>query len=106
MDVYLEECVYIFDDGTNIDMVFEALEWWKVNNLKYYILSVMARDILVVPISTIALESTFNDGGRVINPYRASLSIEQPMLLCGANWVKALHELKKKTIMASVTFIL
>lgn len=83
MDVYLKECVYIFDDGTNIDMVFEALEWWKVNNLKYYILSVMARDILVVPISTIALESTFNDGGRVINPYRVLISRTTNVVMWG-----------------------
>ncbi|XP_042944767.1 zinc finger BED domain-containing protein RICESLEEPER 2-like [Carya illinoinensis] len=74
LDVYLEEGVYICEEGT--DAKFDALEWWKVNNLKYKILSKMARDILAIPISTVASESTFSAGGRVIDPYRASLSIE------------------------------
>jgi hypothetical protein len=44
----------------------------------------MVRDILVVPISTIASKSSFSASGRVIEPHRASLSPETiQMLLCG-----------------------
>ncbi|XP_042950315.1 zinc finger BED domain-containing protein RICESLEEPER 2-like [Carya illinoinensis] len=95
LDVYLEEGVYICEEGT--DAKFDALEWWKANNLKYKILSKMTRDILAIPISTVASESTFNAGGRVIDSYRASLSIETvQILLCGTNWVRARHGIKKE----------
>ncbi|XP_028090266.1 zinc finger BED domain-containing protein RICESLEEPER 1-like [Camellia sinensis] len=40
LDIYLEESVYICNEGSNSH--FDALEWWKVNNLKYRILSKMA----------------------------------------------------------------
>ncbi|KAG2664995.1 hypothetical protein I3760_16G109000 [Carya illinoinensis] len=87
LDVYLEEGVYICSEDS--DLHFDALEWWKVNDLKYRILSKMARDILSIPITTVASESTFSAGGRVIDPYRTSMSIETvEMLLCGADWVR------------------
>jgi hypothetical protein len=93
LDIYLEEDVYL--SGMEID--FDALAWWKCNALKYHILSKMARDILVVPISTVASESSFSAGGRVIEPHRASLSLETvQMLLCGLDWVRVLHGLKRK----------
>ncbi|KAG2696536.1 hypothetical protein I3760_07G062900 [Carya illinoinensis] len=79
LDVYLEEGVYICSEDS--DLHFDALEWWKVNDLKYRILSKMARDILSIPITTVALESTFSAGGRVIDPYRASMSVETVEML-------------------------
>ncbi|KAG2706224.1 hypothetical protein I3760_05G094400 [Carya illinoinensis] len=85
LDVYLEEYVYICSEDS--DLHFDALEWWKVNDLKYRILSKMARDILSIPITTVASESTFSAGGRVIDPYHASMSVEPvEMLLYGADW--------------------
>ncbi|KAG2672853.1 hypothetical protein I3760_13G060900 [Carya illinoinensis] len=96
LDVYLEEGVYICSEDS--DLHFDALEWWKVNDLKYRILSKMARDILSIPITTVVSESTFSTGGRVIDPYRASMSVETvEMLLCGADWVPILHGLKKSS---------
>jgi hypothetical protein len=54
---------------------------------------------LVVPINTVASEFFFNAGGRVIEPYRASLSLETiRMLLYGSDWVRALHGLKRKHV--------
>ncbi|XP_057473813.1 zinc finger BED domain-containing protein RICESLEEPER 1-like [Actinidia eriantha] len=94
LDIYLEESVYICDEG--VSSYFDALEWWKINNLKYRILSKMACDILSIPITSVASESTFSAGGRVIDPYRASLSTETvQMLLCGADWVRAFYGIKK-----------
>jgi hypothetical protein len=53
---------------------------------------------LAVPISTVASESTFNAGGRVIKPYKTSLSTDiVQMLLCGLDWVRTLHGIKKKS---------
>jgi hypothetical protein len=101
LDIYLEEDVYVGDkddSGEDIDNEFDALEWWKLNALKYQILSKMAKDILAIPITTVASESSFSAGGRVIDPHRASLKIETvQMLLCGSDWVRALHGINKKT---------
>ncbi|XP_059429198.1 zinc finger BED domain-containing protein RICESLEEPER 2-like [Corylus avellana] len=78
LDVYLEEDVFIFDseNGEDSDANFDALGWWKSNTLKYRILSKMSQDVLAVPISTVASESSLSVGGRVIEPHRASLSID------------------------------
>ncbi|GJZ42502.1 zinc finger BED domain-containing protein RICESLEEPER 2-like protein [Tanacetum coccineum] len=50
-------------------MKFNALEWWNIHQLKYPVLLKMARDVLVIPVSTVASEATFSAGGRVIDPY-------------------------------------
>ncbi|XP_059461777.1 zinc finger BED domain-containing protein RICESLEEPER 2-like [Corylus avellana] len=92
LDTYLEEGVFIPEKGVE----FNALEWWKANTLKYRILSKVAKDILSIPITTVASESTFSAGGRVIDPHRASLAPETvKKLLCGADWVRAMYGLKR-----------
>ncbi|KAI8563682.1 hypothetical protein RHMOL_Rhmol03G0128200 [Rhododendron molle] len=56
----------------------------------------MACDILSISITSMASESTFSAGGRVIDPYRASLATGTvKMLLCRGDYVCALHGLKK-----------
>ncbi|XP_074373031.1 zinc finger BED domain-containing protein RICESLEEPER 2-like [Apium graveolens] len=65
---------------------FDALAWWKGNSSKFPILSKMACDVLSVPISTVASESSFSAGGRMIEPRRSCLKPETvEMLLCGAD---------------------
>ena len=60
LDAYLEKKnTYIPNNGNSS---FSALEWWRNNNFKYKILSKKARDILAVPISIVASESTFSAG--------------------------------------------
>lgn len=93
LDTYLEEGVYISEPGVN----FDALGWWKENNLKYKILSRMAADILAIPVTTVASESAFSAGGRVIDPYRSSLGTKMvDMLICGADWYRKYYGLEKK----------
>ncbi|GJX05818.1 zinc finger BED domain-containing protein RICESLEEPER 2-like protein [Tanacetum coccineum] len=94
LDNYLEEGVYICDDNSK---GFDVLTWWRSNSLRYRILSRMARDILVIPITTVASEATFSAGSRVIDTYRASLAPETvEVLLCGGDWCRSLHGLKRK----------
>jgi hypothetical protein len=98
LDIYLEEDVFISEseNGDDSDANFDALVWWKSNTLKYRILSKMAQDLLAVPISIVASESSFSAGGRVIKPHRASLSIDiVQMLLCGLDWVRHFMVLRK-----------
>jgi hypothetical protein len=52
---------------------FDILSFWKGSEIRYPEVAAMARDILGIPISTIASESTFSTGGRVIDQYRSSL---------------------------------
>nr|XP_027067636.1 zinc finger BED domain-containing protein RICESLEEPER 2-like [Coffea arabica] len=63
LDVYLEESRYACDAKANLDV----LGWWKGERLRFPILSRMAADILSVPVTTVASESTFSAGGRVID---------------------------------------
>ncbi|KAK2974331.1 hypothetical protein RJ640_018038 [Escallonia rubra] len=72
LETYLDEGVYICE--VNLESQFDVIGWWKANNLKYKILSKMSVDILSIPITTVASEAAFSTGGRVIDPYRASLS--------------------------------
>jgi hypothetical protein len=68
----------------------DILKWWKGKSEIYPVLSVMARDILAIPASTVPSESAFSTGGRVISDYRSSLApttIEA--LICLQDWFKA-----------------
>ncbi|KAK3204459.1 hypothetical protein Dsin_018505 [Dipteronia sinensis] len=42
---------------------FNVLTWWNVNSAHYPILALIAKDVFAMPISTVALESAFNNGG-------------------------------------------
>ena len=46
---------------------FNILDWWKVNLAKYPVISRMVCDILAIPVSTVASESAFSTGGRVLD---------------------------------------
>ena len=67
---------------------FDILQWWKINSSRFPILSVMVRDILAIPISTVASESAFSIGGRVLDPFKSSLSPKLTQaLLCAQDWL-------------------
>ena len=44
---------------------FDILAWWKSNGLKYPTLQRIARDILVISVTTIVSESAFNTSRRL-----------------------------------------
>lgn len=93
LDTYLEEGVYISEPGA----YFDALGWWKEKKLKFKILSKMAADILAIPFTTVASESAFSVGGRVIDPHRSSLGTKMvDMLICGSDWYRQYYGLQKK----------
>jgi hypothetical protein len=70
---------------------FNILLQWKVNIPKYPILVEVARDVLTIPISTVASESTFSNEGRILDSFRSSLSsFTVEALICTQDWVKEL----------------
>ena len=74
--------------GKNVE--FDILEWWKVNATKYRVLSLIARDVLAMPISTVASESAFSTGGRILDPFRSSLAPKMvEVLVCTQNWLRS-----------------
>jgi hypothetical protein len=69
---------------------FEILSWWKVNSSRFPILSQIARDVLPVPISTVSSESAFSTGGRILDPFRSSLSPRVvEALVCTQDWLRS-----------------
>lgn len=84
LDRYLEEDVI---PRGNQD--FDVLAWWK-NDMKFPTLRVIARDVLSIPVSTVASESAFSTSGRVVTPHRSRLhpkTIEA--LMCARSWLLA-----------------
>lgn len=50
----------------------------------------MARDVLAIQVSTVASESAFSTGGRVLDPFRSSLNpVMVQALICCQNWIRS-----------------
>jgi hypothetical protein len=83
LDRYLaEEC----EEDTK---KFDILAWWKTQSSRFPILSTLARDVLAIPISTVASESAFSTCGRILDDFRSSLTpfmIEA--LVCTQDWLR------------------
>lgn len=61
-----------------------------MNSHRFRTISAMARDVLAVPISTVASEAAFSTGGRVLDSFRSSLTPRMAQaLVCGQDWLRA-----------------
>ncbi|KAI5343820.1 hypothetical protein L3X38_011696 [Prunus dulcis] len=84
LDHYLEESLLPRNDDDD----FDILCWWKSNGIKYPTLHDIARDILAIPVSTVALESCFRTSGRIISPHHSRLhSNTVEALMCARDWL-------------------
>ncbi|KAL5825603.1 hypothetical protein ACOSQ3_021666 [Xanthoceras sorbifolium] len=69
---------------------FDVLTWWSVSRKHYPILAFIAKDVFAMPIFTVASESAFSNGGRVLDPFRGSLNSKTvECLICTENWLQA-----------------
>ena len=83
LDKYLNEIVEEYCD------TFDILGWWKQNCHRFPILSQIARDVLAIPISTVASESAFSTSGRVLDCFRSSLTPKVvESLICTQDWLR------------------
>jgi len=78
------------DTVSQLDDEFDIMQWWHEHKLTYSVLSVLAKDILTVPVSTISSESTFSLTGRIIEERRRRLNPETvEALTCIKDWENA-----------------
>ena len=62
---------YLLESSEDPDVEdFDILMWWKMNSSRYRVLSQIAHDVLAIPVCTVASESAFNTGGRVLDSFR------------------------------------
>ncbi|KAK9682394.1 hypothetical protein RND81_10G070700 [Saponaria officinalis] len=81
LKLYLEEPILPRSAEINV------LDYWKTHCVRYPVLAQMVRDVLAIPISTVASESTFSIGGRILDPYRSSLKPSTvEALVCLRDW--------------------
>ncbi|KAL4298123.1 hypothetical protein GQ457_12G015520 [Hibiscus cannabinus] len=80
---------YLSEEVEPNDLNFDILEWWSGSQMRYPVLARMARDVLAIPISTIASESAFSTGGRVLDSFRTSLTPRiAEALICSQDWLR------------------
>ena len=54
--------------------IWNILHWWKINGSKYPNIALVAKDFLAIQVSSVPSESSFSTGGRVIDPFKSSLT--------------------------------
>ncbi|XP_057730214.1 zinc finger BED domain-containing protein RICESLEEPER 1-like [Arachis stenosperma] len=85
LDTYLEESLLSKDCFEDLDV----LELWKLYESRYSKLSIIARALLSIPITTVTSESAFSIGAHVINKYKSRILPENvETVICTRNWNK------------------
>lgn len=92
-EVQTELEMYLKDRVERKDEKFNLLAWWRSNTHRFPVLSLMARDVLAIPISTVASESAFSTGGRILDSFRSSLTPRMVQgIICAQDWLRRSNE--------------
>ncbi|XP_022148006.1 zinc finger BED domain-containing protein RICESLEEPER 2-like isoform X2 [Momordica charantia] len=85
LDKYLEEPLF----PRNVD--FNVLNWWKVHTPRYPILSMMARNVLGIPMSKVAADSAFRTGRRRMlgRDWSKLKPATIQALVCSQDWIRS-----------------
>ncbi|KAF7129159.1 hypothetical protein RHSIM_Rhsim10G0110300 [Rhododendron simsii] len=76
---------------------FDILAWWGKNEEKYPVLSIMARDLLTPPVSSVASESAFSAGKRVLDERSRLAPDILDCLICLKDWEDARLGIEKRS---------
>ena len=69
---------------------FQIIKWWQEHQKSFPILARIAKDILAVPASSVASESAFSAGRRVLDEKRSRLTPESIQIcVCKKDWDQA-----------------
>ncbi|XP_019256703.1 PREDICTED: zinc finger BED domain-containing protein RICESLEEPER 2-like [Nicotiana attenuata] len=80
---------YISEEQEPFSEDFDILSWWKTHAPRFPILSELARDVLAIPISSVASECIFSTGGRILDSFRSSLTPKcVEALTCVQDWLR------------------
>jgi hypothetical protein len=78
------------EETVPVTVDLDILQYWKIQSTRYPVLGCMARDILAIPASTVASESAFSTGERVVSDYRSRLKSETiEALICLQDWLRS-----------------
>lgn len=88
------------DEGSGIDDYlsfqfetnenFHIIKWWHSHSVQFPILARIAKDVLAIPASTVASESAFSAGKRVLDEKRSSLHPDTiEICVCKKDWDQA-----------------
>ncbi|KAI0522399.1 hypothetical protein KFK09_004778 [Dendrobium nobile] len=82
--------LYLDEPNLDAEIDLDILQFWKGNQYRFPAISAMARDVLCIPISTVASENSFNYSGRILDQYRSSLKPDiVEALVCSKDWLYA-----------------
>ncbi|KAI0511029.1 hypothetical protein KFK09_011647 [Dendrobium nobile] len=87
--------IYLDEPKLDRKIELDILNLWKGNQYRFPEVYAMARDVLCIPITTVASESAFSNSGRILDQYRSSLKPDiVEALVCAKDWLygdKVLH---------------
>ena len=93
LDQYLDKDPLPHDENEYIDVLGQ----WKVVGTRFPTLRLIARDILAIPKTTVASNSSFSTSGRVLSEHRSRLTPQMlEALMCSQSWFR--HNLKGKEL--------
>ncbi|KAF5799533.1 putative HAT dimerization domain, ribonuclease H-like superfamily [Helianthus annuus] len=80
--------MYLDEQRVDLSLNIQVLDFWKAHAYRYPNLCRMARDVLSIPISTVASEACFSVSGRIIDQSRSSLTPQiVESLICSRDWL-------------------
>jgi hypothetical protein len=80
---------YLSEDTEDREKKLDILVWWKDNANRLPILAQLARNVLAMPISTVASESAFSTSGRILDDFHTSLTpFMVEALVCAQDWLR------------------